>query len=812
MISALAARLFDDLAELPAADREAALRLESPEVACEVLSLLGALDLSPNFLQSPAISITGDDRRAAGGAVIDGHGAQVGAAAPSAPLGPGARLGSYVLLREVGRGGMGVVYEAQQDAPRRRVALKVMKAGVWNTLQRTRFRREADALGRLNHPNIAAVYEARAVQTDASGLERLPFIAMEFVDGLPITEHARRSALDATQRVRLFLAACDAVQHAHDRGVIHRDLSPSNILIDRSGVLKVVDFGVARLISSDREASVSQGEHVIGHWAYVSPEQAAGAPVDERADVFALGAVLFELLQGSPWLDVRERTAFQLLRCIERDPIPSPTIADAPRRRDLRAVIAAAMCRNVSRRYQNARELRDDLLNWVEGRPVTAREPGALVRAREAARRHPVFTSTLLTTLLAFSIGFLAVGLQAVRASRAERATAGTLNQVLTGIVSALQQHRSAATVRYSILERVRPQVEQLLPRIGDDPQARLAAVRYYVALAQVVGYPYVPNLGRSDEALELLAKAAQMAAPAGVAQEPHEELALEAVNALSLRASSLNLMNRAGEMFSELLELQAACRVWEARSAKPEDWMIARARTWPFNVQAMLTAGRAAELPALLDSWKREASLWDERARSPLTPGIAWHTLARASFDAGDFRLTILSAHRARDAITRSGSLDAVVLQWKGDCSRYEGMSREAAGDLPAAEALYTEALEVFESSEQSLANRADLMGVRAIVLLNRARVRACMGDPRAMDDARAAVELRRARTLEDPEVPPLRERLHGSLHQMVAVIDDLAQEQPSLTEADRARLAEERAACLAEAESIELASLGSR
>src|SRR5262249_28330170 len=213
-------------------------------------------------------------------------------AAVTAALPP--RIGRYRILRVVGEGGMGVVYEAEQDNPRRPVALKVIRPGLVSPVLLKRFAHEAQILGRLHHPGIAQIYDAGVAE------DGQPFFAMEFIHGLPLDEYARLRSLTVQARVQLLARVCDAVQHAHDQGVIHRDLKPTNSLVEESGQPKVLDFGGARATDADllTGSGLAQTGQLLGTPSYMSPEQVGSDPaaIDHRADVYALGVILFELL------------------------------------------------------------------------------------------------------------------------------------------------------------------------------------------------------------------------------------------------------------------------------------------------------------------------------------------------------------------------------------------------------------------------------------------------------------------------------------------------------------------------------------
>ena len=207
-------------------------------------------------------------------------------------------IGRYRIIRLLGEGGMGAVYEAEQDSPQRTVALKVIRAGYATDEMLRRFENETQALGRLQHPGIAQIYDAGTAETP---LGRQPYFAMELVRGETLLKYCDEHKLNVRQRLELVAKICDAVQHAHQRGLIHRDLKPANIIVGEDGQPKILDFGVARLTDSDAQATRQTDiGQLIGTLAYMSPEQVLGDPaeVDTRSDVYALGVILYELLAG----------------------------------------------------------------------------------------------------------------------------------------------------------------------------------------------------------------------------------------------------------------------------------------------------------------------------------------------------------------------------------------------------------------------------------------------------------------------------------------------------------------------------------
>jgi len=287
-------------------------------------------------------------------------------AALDGPLQPGTSLGSFLVLRALGSGGMGVVYAAQQDRPRRTVAIKVLRRGYRHPEILRRFELEAEMLGRLQHPGIAQVYAFYP------GDRKTPaHLVMELVSGPPLTDFARAERLPLADRVGLIVKLADAVQHAHERGVIHRDLKPANVLVAEGRQPKVLDFGIARATGVDVKRMTIQTAHgqLMGTLAYMSPEQLRGrsADIDERSDVYALGVLLYRLLADRLPFDVGNMSLPAAIQCVlENLPPPLGAITDelaGP----LEGIVARAMARDLDRRYQTAAELAHDLRRFLEG-------------------------------------------------------------------------------------------------------------------------------------------------------------------------------------------------------------------------------------------------------------------------------------------------------------------------------------------------------------------------------------------------------------------------------------------------------------
>lgn len=329
---------------------------------------------------------------------------RVGTAKPSPdPLaaGPAAWIGreidDYRILRVLGAGGMGVVFLAQQRHPKRLVAIKTLHAGLHQAELLARFQQEAEILGRLKHPGIAQIHASG--RTDAS-LGGVPYIVMEFVEGVPLLEHS--GTLPMRQCLELLMRICEAVEHAHIRGVIHRDLKPGNILVQPDGQPKVLDFGVARLTGEDRGPSeLTSAGMVIGTIAFMSPEQAQGEPgaVDIRSDVYALGMIGYRMLTGDMPYEV---TGHNLARALQQicDTAPKPLSQhDRRYRGDLETIFQKVLAKDKEARYQNAAEFAEDLRRYLADEAILARRPSVFSDIRRFARRNKILVGAALAVL-----------------------------------------------------------------------------------------------------------------------------------------------------------------------------------------------------------------------------------------------------------------------------------------------------------------------------------------------------------------------------------------------------------------------------
>lgn len=528
---------------------------DQPEIAAHVLELL-AHD------EQPAVAL--DEAPLAG--VLGSIGARLLTGESEIPD----RIGSYRVLSKLGEGGFGVVYLAEQENPRRQVAIKVMRPGFYSPQLLRRFESEAHALGRLQHVGIAQIHEAgvadvftkRAESTnDANGAgaepiaRGVPFFAMEYVRGRNLLQYANDPGdgvpLGMKERLELFARVCDALDHAHRYGVIHRDLKPDNILVEdrdesnaadavrrsasepraragrASGTLlsplslpipKILDFGVARLTDSDVQVTTTRTDvgQLVGTLPYMSPEQVTGDPgqIDARSDVYSAGVVLYELLTGLLPYDVRNRPLLDALRVIRENDPRSLSSVSRTFRGDIAIILATALEKDKTRRYASAAQLAADIRSYLAGEPISARHASALYLMRKRMRRYGV--------ALGVACGFVVLTLaSAIWLSVLYRSQSRLLEDVKTERDRSIQAERiaSGAQARAELQAQNAQQVSRFLQELlasadpsteaGREPTVRelldRAAVRIEdprVKLEPITEAPLRQTIGRAYNAL----------------------------------------------------------------------------------------------------------------------------------------------------------------------------------------------------------------------------------------------------------------------------------------------------------------------
>lgn len=354
------------------------------------------------------------------------------------------KIGPYRILREIGQGAMGTVYEAEQDHPRRSVALKVIRRDRMHPDLVRRFERELEALGRLQHPGIARIYDAGSADV---GFGPQPYFAMELIAGLPLADYCTSSGLTTRKRLEVMAKVAHALQHAHDRGIIHRDLKPGNILVDENGQPKILDFGVARFTDVDGQAT--QAGNVLGTLAYMSPEQVlAGDQLpDERTDVYSLGVMMFELLAGRRPYEVTGSVPDATRTIVEREPEKLSSV-DRAFRGDLSVIADKAMEKNVTRRYKSAAAFAEDIERHLANEPMLSRPPGTLYQLGKFSRRHQAVVGAVAAVFAVLTVGIAATTQAALRAARAEKIALAERDRAVRAGAEATGERNRAETER----------------------------------------------------------------------------------------------------------------------------------------------------------------------------------------------------------------------------------------------------------------------------------------------------------------------------------------------------------------------------
>ncbi|MFY2764651.1 protein kinase domain-containing protein [Arenimonas sp. MALMAid1274] len=463
--------LLDQCLEVAPEEREAWFRRLSPSdahlepVLRSVLAKSESLS-SGHWLEHPA---TGD-------------------AAAASYFGPGMDVGPWRLLRPVGRGGMGEVWLAERMDGRyaRQVALKLPHPHLLGGLLKDRFHRERDILARLEHPQIARFYDAGITDADQ------PWLALEYVEGAPITEHCRAQALDARGCVALMRDVATAIQAAHTQMVVHRDLKPANVLVTSDGAVKLLDFGIAKLLDDPaQEAGLTQLGHRAATPDYAAPEQLAGGTVSAATDVYAMGVMLHELLTGSRPFEAKSRLGWMLDDRREA-PLASGKVTGKRRAEikvDLDSILAKALESDPGKRYASADAFSDDLGRYLGHQPIRARRIGGWQRAAKFTRRHRqgvVMAALVLAVLMAGVAGVL---WQAQRAAEeARRATA--IKEFLIEVFATLDPRIATDGPRggISAIAMLDASASRIQVRFADDPDVQIELLRIVADLYRQLG------------------------------------------------------------------------------------------------------------------------------------------------------------------------------------------------------------------------------------------------------------------------------------------------------------------------------------
>ncbi len=418
----------------------------------------------------------------------------------------GTQIGPYRLVRELDSGGMGVVYLAfrSDDQYFQIVAIKMIRRGLESSSLLQRFRAERQILATLTHPNIGTILDG------GDTVDGRPFIVMEYVEGQPITLASENRGLSIRQRIELFRMVCVAVHYAHQKLVIHRDIKPSNVLVTPEGVVKLIDFGVSKPLYQDlmpdRFLETDHGQRLMTP-DYASPEQLLGKELTTASDIYSLGVLLFELLTGSrPYslnnLTPEKRGVWdqEVRRPSSVDKLPGRTRRELSG--DLDRIVLMAMDRDPDRRYLSAQHFEEDLLRYLQRRPVLARKATPIYKLTKFVDRHR--TTTLMTGIIVAVLGgsILIHHWQSRRADRRVRQVEMLTNSVITDLAERLEQSPESTDIQASLFHEALAYLEQLRQDSGNDPRLLLQLSKAYEHVGDLEGSPFVANLGNSETAV----------------------------------------------------------------------------------------------------------------------------------------------------------------------------------------------------------------------------------------------------------------------------------------------------------------------
>jgi tetratricopeptide (TPR) repeat protein len=538
-----AEELFHEAAGLPPAERATFLAAQCPDDSemREAVERLLASTASP------------------GGAIAEAVGSAAALWAESrAGSVAGRRIGPYLVMELIGEGGMGSVYRAVRDGDgfRKEVALKVIKRGMDTDSIVRRFRNERQILATLDHPNIARLLDG------GSTSEGLPYFVMECVRGQPITEYCAGKELGLRGRLGLFRTVCDAVQYAHRHLIVHRDLKPGNIMVTAEGTVKLLDFGIAKVLSGDSASgeAFTQGTRIYTP-DYASPEQVRGEPVSTATDVYALGAVLYELLTGKRPRDLTKHSASGPWSRL--DPaLPA----------DIDHILRKALREEPTERYASVDAFAGDIEAFLESRPVQARTGDVWYGTRKFVRRHWVPVTAAMMTIAGLSLGlYIAIRERSAAQWRFQQVR-NLANKVLA-LDSVVRGMPGSTPARKEIVAISKEYLESLASEARTDTDLALEIGLAYYQLARAEGLPAGPNLGQYAAAEESLAKASALITPIAKGSSPQRRPALSALASVSLGQTSL-----------------------ASQTGRPKDEVLAHVRRAASYMESFLATGKPSQ------------------------------------------------------------------------------------------------------------------------------------------------------------------------------------------------------------------------
>jgi serine/threonine protein kinase/tetratricopeptide (TPR) repeat protein len=482
--------IFNDAADLPLSERLAFLdeNCETEEIRIEVEKLLKAEDSANNFLEKSALEFTSGKQSE--------------------------KIGKYKIIKELGRGGMGSVFLAERKDLHQKVAVKIIKKGLDSEDILRRFKHETEILATLEHPNIARLIDGGTTE------DGLPFYVMEYVEGKNIDEFCQD--LNLEEKLQLFRQVCKAVSYAHARLVVHRDLKPSNIIVDAEGTAKLLDFGIAKILSDDnfgqKGTATSLGMMTPN---YASPEQFRGEQVTTATDIYSLGVILYELLTGVLPYDLQDKTLDKVFEILTKNETTKPSenpkseIRNPQLKGDLDNIILKSLKKEPERRYQSVKDFSEDISRYQNGLPIIARPDTFRYRSTKFVQRNKIAVAAASLVILSLIGGLIGIFYQYTVAQR-ERALAEKrfadvrelANKVVFRYHDEIQKLNGSTALREELVQDAVKYLDNLNAEELDDNSLKLELAKAYEKIGDVQGRPYVANLGKTEDALVSYQKA----------------------------------------------------------------------------------------------------------------------------------------------------------------------------------------------------------------------------------------------------------------------------------------------------------------
>jgi eukaryotic-like serine/threonine-protein kinase len=552
-------QVFHEAVAKPAEEARAwvgAVCADDPEVAAEVLSLLGSDAAAGKGFLTAQLEPEMKTLLGAGG--------------------PPVRVGPYRLVRELGRGGMGTVYLAERDDEQyqTQVAIKLVRRGMDTDLILHRFYRERQTLARLQHPHIARLLDGGTTS------EGMPYIVMEYVNGARITDYCRERRLGIPQRLALFLDVCDAVEYAHRQFVVHRDLKPGNILVDEAGAVKLLDFGICKLLRAGGEETRDTSAGLMTP-EYACPEQIRGEAITIASDVYSLAAVLYELLTGAKPHGIEEYTPREIDRAICEEEIVRPSLraedkgAARALEGDLDTILLFAMQKDPNRRYGTMGEFAEDIRRHLLHLPVRARPDTVTYRVGKFVRRRAGLVAAVTAVLVSMGAGVF-FSLRSARIANENLALVRQLsNTFVFDVYDSVKDIPGATNARKLIVETGLRYLDNLSGNAAGDATLRRELAAAYRRIGDVQGNVLGSHLGNTKEATASYRKSLALLTPLTVGAQPDREALVE----------QLLLLQRLGSVYSYTKDLaqaeatyrEAAAFAEEQYGRSPEDEAIGR-------------------------------------------------------------------------------------------------------------------------------------------------------------------------------------------------------------------------------------------